>query len=782
MATEDEHTALITSNGEQGLVFGVYKLLEKLGCGFYLSFENLPETKDEFDFSEWNLSDQPLVKVRFVFNWHNFMSGCTGWNLPDWKQWIAQSQKMGYNTVMVHAYGNNPMYTFSFNGLSKPVGYLASSIKGRDWSIEHVNDVRRLPGGYLFKNPVFGSEAALVPDDERVNAIQSLMYDAFQSAEERGVKVNFAMDFDILSTIPQDIVMTLPEKDRFRVWHDGIGWMGEKEGWYWLPRPDTEGGYKYYKAQVESLLQMYPQIDIITLWRRAFGSIWVEMKKESMPESWQKEYEKHITQKPQTARYLQSTGSFAQGKLIRAFQKALNDLGKQDINLAIGTWRFNNIASMAEFIPEEIPIIILDSEVVRKRDLIFEKDTVVNMIRKYVQPGRMLPVIWAHHDDGTYIGSPLKNFDKLSERLEKTGSGGFGIIHWMTRPFDAFFVNHIRQTWENTANESLEQTCQHMAQRMFGNENSTLLGNYLLKWYNEMPSFGRETGRWFIDHPLKNINQTVKQCNERIGQLNKVDTTTMTLEQKENLLFSLNYEKWVIGILGTQGKYQQFKELIKEGKESEALNVIKECQPHSVLEQYAKTIQFGEITRGEQGLLFSMGLRWLPYFISARQQVGLEPVRINFGHTSHEPLAQAVGNNTYLIDQKGNFWKTLGSKETNGQIQESTSVEIPDDGEPEIFKEELVVDKKISVDIPMLTKKRAFYSGKYKLKLFCSGNSENQLSISAFSEKTELLLKVVDDEEYSLQYVFELSKRGGIQLEFSVKDNVIINGFELEKL
>ena len=23
-----------------------------------------------------------------VFNWQNFLSGCTGWNLPGWKKWI----------------------------------------------------------------------------------------------------------------------------------------------------------------------------------------------------------------------------------------------------------------------------------------------------------------------------------------------------------------------------------------------------------------------------------------------------------------------------------------------------------------------------------------------------------------------------------------------------------------------------------------------------------------------------------------------------------------------
>ena len=66
---------------------------------------------------------------------------------------LRQSQKMGYNAIMVHAYGNNPMVSFTFNGKTKPVGYLSTTVKGRDWSTMHVNDVRRLWGGQVFDGP-----------------------------------------------------------------------------------------------------------------------------------------------------------------------------------------------------------------------------------------------------------------------------------------------------------------------------------------------------------------------------------------------------------------------------------------------------------------------------------------------------------------------------------------------------------------------------------------------------------------------------------------------------
>ena len=142
---------LVAGTDARGVAYGVYGLLEKLGCGFYLSGDVLPKPRPEpFSFAGWALTNAPLVCDRLVFDWHNFLSGCSTWNLPEWTQWIEQSHKAGFNGIMVHAYGNNPMVTYEFNGKAKPVGYLSTTARGRDWSTMHVNDVRRLWGGQVF--------------------------------------------------------------------------------------------------------------------------------------------------------------------------------------------------------------------------------------------------------------------------------------------------------------------------------------------------------------------------------------------------------------------------------------------------------------------------------------------------------------------------------------------------------------------------------------------------------------------------------------------------------
>ena len=85
VTTADEGQApagIIVGADPRGALFGVYALLEQLGCGFYLSYDAQPEVKPgSLNFDGWQLANAPLVGERIVFNWHNFVSGCSGWDL-----------------------------------------------------------------------------------------------------------------------------------------------------------------------------------------------------------------------------------------------------------------------------------------------------------------------------------------------------------------------------------------------------------------------------------------------------------------------------------------------------------------------------------------------------------------------------------------------------------------------------------------------------------------------------------------------------------------------------
>jgi hypothetical protein len=281
------HEAVIAGGSSRAVLFAVEALEEKLGFGAYLSYNTAPNmspasTHAEFSFAGWDLEDVPIVGERVIFDWHNFLSGCSTWNLDEWQQWVTQAERMRFNTVMVHAYGNNPMFSFSMNGETKPTGYLANSEKGRDWGTEHVEDVRKIVGaGDYFSGPVFGADASLVPDADRVAAAQGLMQKVFKFAADRGMGVTFALDVDTEPANPQNVIKTLPASARFAA--NGLEMVD----------PDTAEGYAYYRTEIEQLMKLYPEITQLAVWfRGGLNSPWRELAPADFPVPWREEFQK----------------------------------------------------------------------------------------------------------------------------------------------------------------------------------------------------------------------------------------------------------------------------------------------------------------------------------------------------------------------------------------------------------------------------------------------------------------------------------------------------------
>ncbi|MBI5397196.1 MAG: hypothetical protein HZA91_18010, partial [Verrucomicrobia bacterium] len=438
---------VIAGADARGVMFGVYALLEKLGCGFYLSCDALPVARTgPFSFTGWELCDTPLVADRVVFDWHNFLSGCSTWNLPEWKHWTTQSQKQGYNAIMVHAYGNNPMVSFTFNGKTKPVGYLSTTVKGRDWSTMHVNDVRRLWGGEVFKQAAFGADAALVADAQRAEAARKLMSGVFAHAAERGMGVYFADDVDTVSANPQELIRTLPEAARFPIQTQTVGWMGQESGRMWLANPETPEGYRYYKVQVAALLKAYPHITCLVVWFRQGGTPWMEVKVAEMPARWREEWQAEIAKTPDAAALWHAPQMFAIGKIVRAFDRALKELGHGRVQLAAGTWDFKFLAPCDRFFPPHVKLIGLDYNTLHGKPQLGDDES-RKVIRDVAAHRPVVPVIWAHHDDGNYIGRPYTPLPGFGAKLADAKAAGFGVIHWMTRPLDLYFKSHVEQVW-----------------------------------------------------------------------------------------------------------------------------------------------------------------------------------------------------------------------------------------------------------------------------------------------------------------------------------------------
>ncbi len=666
----NREAGVIVGYDNAGTLYAVYALLEKLGCGFYLSYETVPEENKQFSFSDWDIIDSPEYPVRMVFNWHNFLSGISTWNLEDWNQWIEQSAKMRYNTIVVHAYGNNPMLPFEFNGQEKEVGYLANTEKGQDWGTNHTNDVRRLYGAKaFFADSIFGAEASKVPDKQRIEAAVQLAQNAFNKADQYAMDVAFAFDIGTGTSVPKNLVNTLPE-------HAKVKTVGT-----WYPNPETDEGYEYFKAQTEQIMGMYPQIDYFIPWVRYMwqdtSANW--MRVEQFPELWEKEFNTVMAEEAMEDNSF-TRSIFFIGKICTAYRKALDELGYEQVKLGTGTWNWHSFTTMDKFLPGEVEFFPLDW------NMDFQTDFAVNTLTS-MDPGRKVyPIVWAHHDDHRYIGKPYTPYENFADMLVERNSAGFGIIHWTSRPLDIYFKSLSQQVWENTLNEPLKETVEQFAKKTF-TSNAPVFRNYIYEWITKAAMFGRETSEYFYDmkdteqrlkrfqlekygNPLDYPENAVKEAQKRLLILDTIDALNLTQQGKEWYRYFYGFENFVISFNRNQKYLIDAFDLIEQEEYTKAKEILSKADPEETIRLFSEFSSQGYITQGEKGLIVSLNLRWLPDFYVFMQKLRMMPVRYNFAPTFHEHLAgSSRGKYTFFFTEEKTVWRSMGDEETGQEVK-----------------------------------------------------------------------------------------------------------------
>ncbi len=598
-----QQVGIICGNDSRAVLDGVYSLLDQqLGYGFYL-YRNATESAStgSFDFAKWNLQGKPLVTERVIFNWYNFISGVSTWNLEDYKHWVRQAARMRHTDVMLHAYGWAPFTEFTHNGVTKPVEYLQNTAFGRHWMIEHTEDVRKLIGGEVFANvgPIFGAEVSKVgyggiTEENRVARAKAMLHEVVDyAANTVGMKFNWAFDVDTTYGSPQNIILTLPESARFPV----------RE--FWLPRPDTEEGYALFRSMIQKTMEDYPGITTITLWARngrggAFGGLTTGLNDADLPEDWQAIYDAA----PEAARTPFAPGHIYHAKVAEAFRRALNELGYPDVSLGFGSWWREkvdgsmysaNFTAAHYFLPRDLSFYPLDYYMAFGANASFrEQLAAIGAERK------LILVEWAHHDDGGHLGRPYQPPVDFADKLREINASGYGVIHWMTRPLDIFFKNIQNQIWSNSQNEPLKTTTDRMAHDFFGQSQADVMADYLYDWITTAPRFGRETGPALggksstgSDSHVENFDARAADCDRRIAILDQVDPGQLSPRSLEAWNYFRGHEEWI----------KLFHLAQKDGN--------RELQEQTIRKYAEKASHDGGMTRGEMGILIQQNLKWL---------------------------------------------------------------------------------------------------------------------------------------------------------------------------
>ncbi len=555
----DDNQLFIQGETPRAIVNGVYGLLKELGWSFYLSFETPPVEAKPLDFSNLKVENSPLKEKRIIFNWHNFLSGCTGWDIDQWQQWIDNSLRIGFNTIMVHAYGNNPMQSFSLNGQEKELGYLTTSLRGRDWGAQHVNDVRLMPGGDIYTDYEFGSQAAKVREGERSIAATSLMKEVFKHAAKKSMGVCFAIDVDTWMANPQNIINSLPSKALLEI------------GGYNIVNPEQPEGKKYYEAQLKKLLSDYPEITMVAAWMRrprknpGQGSIWLKYDSPLLPAKWRSEYFEILKKHPELKDKRPYPGLFAISKVIKVYHEILSEI-RPDIELVLGSWLLDYPKQANPFIPDYCGFIPLDYE------RVFERPEVLEELSEVGKARNLYPIVWAHHDDHRYIGRPYKPYKQFNSLLNKINANGYGIIHWTTHPLDLYFNNTENQVWRNSENETLEKSSREFAFSLLKSNDEHLI-SYYNDWFSNAPMFGRETTDYFIradkDYLLEGYSsalEVVESAENRLGILRKVNRDALKKQGLKEYRYQVGMEKFIISLFNNHHNIHRAYQLLKDGK------------------------------------------------------------------------------------------------------------------------------------------------------------------------------------------------------------------------
>ena len=413
---------------------------------------------------------------------------------------------------------------------------------------------------------------------------------------------------------------------------------------------------------------------------------------------------------------------FAMGKLLRAFGRALAETGHGKVELAAGSWRLDFLPAADRFFPREAALIPLDWST------IFETPEGLERLRSVRSGRKLLPVVWAHHDDRTYVGRPYTPYANFASLLRERGSHGYAIIHWTTRPLDLYFKSLGDQVWKSTENQPLEVACRAMAARSFGPAAQDVGGAYLARWVREAPMFGRETRDLFMDVRLEAPEAAIAAARERLAMLARIPETGLTRAGKERLAYHREFERFVEGFFASHSAWERAQDLYKAKNIPAARKALAGSVPEEVMRQYQRASSLGGMSRGEQALVISLNLRWLPYVVSLRQALGTEPVQIKLGPTQHEPLAQGAGQNTFYFDKDRRIWKVLGEKETGAPAEEGASAD-------EICATGIKLEKPLSLKLGPITGD-AFAPGKYSVKVITAPANAAAVEPGAVLEPT----------------------------------------------
>ncbi len=270
-----KHDLLVIAGADpDAVLYGAYAFAEKLGIGFYLHGDVIPDRQISFKLPDLDEEKSPLFKTRGILPFHDFPEGPDWWSLDEYKGVLAQLPKMKMNFIGFHTYpeghvGPEPLVWI---GLPKDIkengdvrfAYPARHFTNRNGTWGYASrPISRYDFGVsrLFTGDNYGAEymRGRIPWPENTEEQNALFDDAgnffgkaFTFAHHLGIKT--CVGTEIPLTIPRTVkkhlekvnpALSFPQITQ-KIYEGIFSWIRKNYSldyyWFWTPEKWTWSG------------------------------------------------------------------------------------------------------------------------------------------------------------------------------------------------------------------------------------------------------------------------------------------------------------------------------------------------------------------------------------------------------------------------------------------------------------------------------------------------------------------------------------------------------------
>ncbi len=295
---------LVCRGSNIGTLYSAYHFAEKLGVGFYLDGDVIPDKKIEFIFPELDIKQTPLFSRRGIQPFHDFPEGPDWWNREDYKAVLSQLPKLKMNFFGLHAYpeggvGPEPLIWIGLKENVNSDGTVKTAYHSRHfttvngtWGYKALKTSDyTFDADQLFSRDDFGSDYMKnrapwpAPADEAqlFNDMGAFLNDVFSFAGKLGIKTCLGTEIPLV--LPNQLIEQMkqqgldPETPETRQKiYEGIFtriknthpadfyWFWTPENWTWSgnKKEDVDRAIHDFDAAVKALSTVNPGFKLAT--------------------------------------------------------------------------------------------------------------------------------------------------------------------------------------------------------------------------------------------------------------------------------------------------------------------------------------------------------------------------------------------------------------------------------------------------------------------------------------------------------------------------------------